>query len=271
VAEDLKTILAAYGAIVGTAGFILSLYLALRDRGRIRVILHSDRVAAEDWGNRDSWYALVSVINRGRRAMTVIDASLVYYDCSEQAPLVINRFKSPAFWTKSDGTRAPYAQFRQENTLGEGASMLLFFEFGDDVEVLPYRAVVRDATLTIHRRLHSFDRVFEVWWMFVKSWVTIARQPARPLRQRSRLSRLLLLYPAAAHTSALHVVFFIVLATTIILIGFCGMPTYAVLLVGTVGLGVSIFIRWVARKADFAEMPHRVGSSQEAGDLEAPT
>lgn len=65
--------LAQYGAIVGTAGFLLSLYLTVRDRAKVEVFAGPDDPARADVHPPIDGASriLVHVRNRGRRAVTL--------------------------------------------------------------------------------------------------------------------------------------------------------------------------------------------------------
>lgn len=68
------TAAAWYGAVVSTLGFSLALYVALRDRARVRITVKANMVAfgnAIDPSSPDERYVVVTVANPGRRAVTV--------------------------------------------------------------------------------------------------------------------------------------------------------------------------------------------------------
>jgi len=66
-------LLVAYGAVVGTAGLLVSIYVALRDRPRLSVYAGPDDPARDDVRlatDRDPRF-LVHVMNRGRRPVAI--------------------------------------------------------------------------------------------------------------------------------------------------------------------------------------------------------
>lgn len=61
-----------YGAVVSTLGFSLALYVALRDRSRLRISVQANvRFMGQAIFDPEERYLVVTVANRGRRTVTV--------------------------------------------------------------------------------------------------------------------------------------------------------------------------------------------------------
>jgi hypothetical protein len=68
------TAAAWYGAIVSTLGFSLALYVALRDRARVRIFFQANMLAygsEVDPSAPDRKHVVITVANMGRRTVTV--------------------------------------------------------------------------------------------------------------------------------------------------------------------------------------------------------
>ncbi len=69
-----ETFAAWYGAIVSTFALTISLYVALRDRPRLRISVHSNmgvRPNADERFSPNRAYAIVEIANTGRRTVTL--------------------------------------------------------------------------------------------------------------------------------------------------------------------------------------------------------
>jgi hypothetical protein len=73
--EIVSLVTGILGALLGTAGFVISILAYLRDRPRLRVTLQWDMAIAG--GNPDTKIGIVSVANVGRRPSYAVMASLV--------------------------------------------------------------------------------------------------------------------------------------------------------------------------------------------------
>ena len=85
---------AIYAAIIGTAGFLLSLYLALRDRARLEVAAGPDDPARKDIrpDHDTEPRFLVHIRNRGRRPVSIERIWYTRYSTGKVRHLLSDRF-----------------------------------------------------------------------------------------------------------------------------------------------------------------------------------
>ena len=107
------SVVAWYGAVVATIGLLTSLYVALRDRPRIRIKTRADYVIHGAAGPYDptKTYIMVTVSNAGRRPVTITHVYLTHYkikqhslltDALVRGPTEITEGKAASFLVEQD-------------------------------------------------------------------------------------------------------------------------------------------------------------------------
>ncbi len=91
---DWKLVVAAYGAIVATLVAIWQVYVGFRDRGRLKVSALYGRTHPVDVasGAQAEEFIVISVVNHGRRPMTLVSAGI---QLSDGRQIVVESDKFP--------------------------------------------------------------------------------------------------------------------------------------------------------------------------------
>lgn len=107
------SIVAWYGAIVSTLGFFLALYVALRDRPRLKIGVQPNMKSYGETGYRtDKLYVVVTVSNSGRRPVTVTGVGfsqrrragdILLSDSLREGPREITEGKSTSYLAEQEG------------------------------------------------------------------------------------------------------------------------------------------------------------------------
>jgi len=154
------TVVAWYGAILGTFGFALSVLNYLRDRARVRVTGTADMIAVSG-PNRGQRMVSVNIVNLGRRPITITVV---------------------AFHTKkSDGVPK---EFEVPFTLAEGELRRFFLLQSKLEECYPLKSITRMAAVDAsgrtwkgkfkyHRRMENGDR--NKWYERLNFWRCLRR------------------------------------------------------------------------------------------------
>jgi hypothetical protein len=107
------SIAAWYGAVVSTLGFSLALFVALRDRQRLKITMQPNMRSFGETGYReDKLYLMVTVSNVGRRPVTIEAVGfnqrrragdLLLSDSTRQGSKEITEGKSAIYLVEQDG------------------------------------------------------------------------------------------------------------------------------------------------------------------------
>jgi hypothetical protein len=144
------TTVAWYGAIVATAGMLVSLYNMLRDRAKIRITYQKDmRIGgAQNIYDPSKTYFNITVINRGRRPINITKAALRTLKTDKKYTLLADSFL--AHRNRVLDESRPTTEFMMEQT--------------EEVLAKTWYICVYDATGRTHRKfVHPF-LPFSVPW-----------------------------------------------------------------------------------------------------------
>lgn len=122
------SVVAWYGAVVSTLGFGLALYVALRDRPRLRISVQANMKTFDD----PTKFVVVTVANRGRRPVTL------------SAVWLTPRAKSSGEFLLGESA--------QPREVGEGKSVSYLANQEHLKREVPYRVGIRDQAGRVWRR-----------------------------------------------------------------------------------------------------------------------
>lgn len=120
-----------YAAIVATVGFILSAYMAYRDRAQLRITVSPNMIALDGPEDEAGACLMVHIANRGRRPVTVDAVGLIPKDPTRGEFLLTDSVQPRTI------------------TEGKAESYLLRHSILEDQEIHPEdlkRVIVRDQT-----------------------------------------------------------------------------------------------------------------------------